>query len=371
MISPDLSTQDPARIMPSGGIVGDNLGQFAPEVVFAIATSEVEKGLIWAGTNDGKIWYTRDGGAEVERRLEERHRHAGVGRRVEDRAVAFQRRHRVRRRRRAPDGQPRAVHLQDHRLRRDLEAGQRRSAEHASAVVREGGGREPEQGTGCSSPAPATASTTRPTTAATGPSWRPACRTRRSAGSWCRSSFTTSSISTYGRGLYVLDDITPLEQATPATTDAAAHLFTPRAGLPLVAARPRADQLLAEGGAARRRCSCRCSTPTARWSATCGSTGRAGLNRVAWDLRYEPPRLIAMRTTPPENPHIWEEPRFRGQDTRPVTHWGLEPAQVGPIVVPGKYTREADGRRPVVHAADRDPEGSEDRRRRSPTSICR
>ena len=35
-------------------------------------------------------------------------------------------------------------------------------------------------------------------------------------------------VSTYGRGLYVLDDITPLEQATPATTDAAAHLFAPR-----------------------------------------------------------------------------------------------------------------------------------------------
>jgi hypothetical protein len=65
---------------------------------------------------------------------------------------------------------------------------------------------------------------------------------------------------------------------------------------------------------------------------------RPGLNRVSWDLRYDPPRLIAMRTTPPENPHIWEEPRFRGQDTRPVTHWGLEPAQVGPIVVPGKYS---------------------------------
>ena len=33
-----------------------------------------------------------------------------------------------------------------------------------------------------------------------------------------------------------------------------------------------------------------------------------------------------------------EEPRVRGQDTRPVTHWGLDTAQVGPIVVPGKYT---------------------------------
>jgi hypothetical protein len=73
---------------------------------------------------------------------------------------------------------------------------------------------------------------------------------------------------------------------------------------------------------------------------------RPGLNRVPWDLRYDPPRLIAMRTTPPENPHIWEEPRFRGQDTRPVTHWGLEPAQVGPIVAPGKFTVKltVDGR---------------------------
>src|SRR5439155_11323724 len=68
------------------------------------------------------------------------------------------------------------------------------------------------------------------------------------------------------------------------------------------------------------------------------TNAREGLNRVSWDLRYDPPRLIAMRTTPAENPHIWEEPRFRGQDTRPVTHWGLDPAQVGPIVVPGKYT---------------------------------
>jgi len=68
------------------------------------------------------------------------------------------------------------------------------------------------------------------------------------------------------------------------------------------------------------------------------ATPHSGLNRVSWDLRYEPPRLIALRTTPPENPHIWEEPRFRGHDTRPVTHWGLDPAQVGPVVVPGKYS---------------------------------
>jgi len=61
--SPDLSTQDPAHIIPSGGIVGDNLGQFYGEVVFAIAPSKIQKGLIWAGTNDGQVWYTKDGAA--------------------------------------------------------------------------------------------------------------------------------------------------------------------------------------------------------------------------------------------------------------------------------------------------------------------
>src|SRR5271166_4481703 len=64
VISPDLSTQDPKYLQPSGGIVGDNLGQFYGEVVFAIAPSTVQKGLIWAGTNDGKIWYTKDAGGK-------------------------------------------------------------------------------------------------------------------------------------------------------------------------------------------------------------------------------------------------------------------------------------------------------------------
>jgi hypothetical protein len=64
--------------------------------------------------------------------------------------------------------------------------------------------------------------------------------------------------------------------------------------------------------------------------------GRAGLNRVPWDLRYDPPRLVALRTTPPENPHIWEEPRFRSAQARPITHWGVRPL-MGPTAAPGVY----------------------------------
>ncbi|MDE3168468.1 MAG: hypothetical protein KGN36_21880, partial [Acidobacteriota bacterium] len=69
-----------------------------------------------------------------------------------------------------------------------------------------------------------------------------------------------------------------------------------------------------------------------------GIGGKPGLNRTSWDLHYDPPALVALRTTPPENPHIWEEPRFQGQSTRSITHWGLAPAEVGPIAAPGQYT---------------------------------
>ena len=79
VISPDLSTHDPSRIVFSGGIVGDNLGQFYGEVVFAIAPSTIQRGLIWAGTNDGQVWNTRDGGGNVDERHEEHHRPARPG----------------------------------------------------------------------------------------------------------------------------------------------------------------------------------------------------------------------------------------------------------------------------------------------------
>jgi hypothetical protein len=68
-------------------------------------------------------------------------------------------------------------------------------------------------------------------------------------------------------------------------------------------------------------------------------TGKEGLNRVDWDLCYEGPRLVALRTTPDVNPHIWEEPRFWGKDSRPITHWGMASKDMpGPMAAPGKYT---------------------------------
>jgi hypothetical protein len=66
---------------------------------------------------------------------------------------------------------------------------------------------------------------------------------------------------------------------------------------------------------------------------------RAGFNRATWDLRYDPPRVVALRTPAPDNARIFEEPRFRNRPTRPITHWGIQGAQTsGPLALPGKYT---------------------------------
>jgi photosystem II stability/assembly factor-like uncharacterized protein len=63
-VSPDLTRNDPAKQKWSGGpITGDNTGVEHYCTIFAVAESRLEKGLIWAGSDDGLVHVTRDGGA--------------------------------------------------------------------------------------------------------------------------------------------------------------------------------------------------------------------------------------------------------------------------------------------------------------------
>ena len=63
-ISPDLTRNDKARQQISGTpITPDNTSVEYYDVVFSIGPSPVRDGLIWAGTDDGRVWLTRDGGA--------------------------------------------------------------------------------------------------------------------------------------------------------------------------------------------------------------------------------------------------------------------------------------------------------------------
>jgi photosystem II stability/assembly factor-like uncharacterized protein len=62
-ISPDLTRNDKSKQQPSGGpITLDITSVEYYDTVFALAESPREKGVLWAGTDDGLVQLTRDGG---------------------------------------------------------------------------------------------------------------------------------------------------------------------------------------------------------------------------------------------------------------------------------------------------------------------
>ncbi|HKW66076.1 MAG TPA: hypothetical protein VJP04_02230, partial [Terriglobales bacterium] len=143
-------------------------------------------------------------------------------------------------------------------------------------------------------------------------------------------------VSTYGRGIYILDDISPLEQMARKQSESGVRLFASRPAyrffrmghafvtysLPQAAKDPVKVAILDSDGKVIRDLK---------------APGKAGMNRMDWDLHYEGPRVVALRTAPEVNPHIWQEPRFWGKDSRPITHWGISEHLLGPMAAPGKY----------------------------------
>jgi len=63
-ISPDLTTSDPEKQKQeqSGGVTVDNSSAEMHTTIYSISESPKQKGLIWVGTDDGNIQLTRDGG---------------------------------------------------------------------------------------------------------------------------------------------------------------------------------------------------------------------------------------------------------------------------------------------------------------------
>ena len=335
VISPDLSTRDTSRIVSSGGIVADNLGQFYGEVVFAIAPSEIQRGLIWAGTNDGQLWYTRDAGAHwtnvtanikglpawgTIRKIEPSHF---------DPASAYV----------AID-----FHIMDNRrpyLYKTTDYGRTWTKitsnlpeDHPLAYVMSVAENPNRKGMLFAGTGNAFYYSMND-----GAHWTqfndglPAAPV-----SWIvvPKRWHDVVVSTYGRGLYILRDITALEQGAYATRASEPRLFAPhlafrqsRSGhadftfeMPKAADSVKVQVLDASGTAVR----------------TMYMRSRAGLNRVPWDLRYDAPPQVELRTVAPDNPYIFAEPRFDKKSTRPVLHWGIEgPVRTGPIAPPGTY----------------------------------
>lgn len=404
VISPDLSTHDPTRLVPSGGIPEDgrmrrqdNLGQFYGEVVFAIAPSTVQQGLIWAGTNDGQVWLTRDGGANwtnVTRhipklppwgtigRIEPSHFDAGTAYVAVDLALTG-------------DTKPYIYKTTDFGrswklLVHGIAAG---PTSNVSSVAE-----DPYNanllfaGTGSALYVSFDA----------GGNWRPLQADLPHAPvSWemVQKPFHDLVVATYGRGVYILEDVAPLEQLAAGGANTNVQVFEPRPAYRFfrgshafidfwLQSVPQAketaqgndkgnddaeDQGEKDDEAKREEEKATAGVKVAildsaghlvrklklidhekpglnpkykegdeespaHWAHDPDAHVHPGINRVYWDLRYPPPKLIKLRTTPPTNPHVWNDLRFLGKDSRKITHWGIEEAEVGPLVAPGTYT---------------------------------
>ncbi len=335
VISPDLSTHDPAHIIPSGGIVGDNLGQFEGEVIFALAPSKIQKGLIWAGTNDGQVWYTKDGGGNwtnVSKNI------SGVPPLGTITSIA-----------------PSAFDAGTAYISVDLHLADNRDpfiykTTDFGATWKPIAGNLPKSELSYVRVIAEDPNAKGVLFAGTGDGlyyslddgakWTPLEGGLPHAPvSWAvvQKEFHDLVISTYGRGLYILDDITPLEQMAKDRSDAAVVLFEPR---PSFRFTPNGQAMLNFSLKTKPKDEIELEILDSQGKLVrkLEAPGQPGINRVKWDMRYESPRVVALRTVAPDNPHIWDEPRFRGADSRPITHWGTKPAEVGPIVAPGNYT---------------------------------
>src|SRR5262249_59427954 len=125
--------------------------------------------------------------------------------------------------------------------------------------------------------------------------------------------FHDVAISTYGGGVYILPNITVLEQTGGAASPvpAAPTLYEPAPIIRLArdvfqqAGRPHFT--LALPGAPSGPIKMEILDASGKVLRTEEVAAHQGVNGMNWDLRLDPPVLVALRTTPPENPHIWEE----------------------------------------------------------------
>ncbi len=350
IISPDLTLDDEARQQDSGGKTVDNLYTFDGSVLYAIAESPVQAGVIWAGSNDGQIHVTRDGGESWTNvsanlaglppdgqfsNIEPSHYAAGT-------AYAAVDRHQL------ADFQPYVYKTTDFgESWQRVDAGIERSVFSFVHVVREDPVREGMLFAGTDNGVWATLDD--------GAHWFALQGGMPHAPVYwltVQPHFNDLVVATYGRGIWVMDDITPLRALDAPTLAEDLHLFDPRPAYRFADRTGRystatsqvqgrnpsygadLDWWMAGGGGGRATVEILDASGTVVRSLR--GPAQAGMNRLTWDLRHEPPTRPQLRTPPPEMPWIQMGP----DGTRRLRTWDLDltGGQVGPRAVPGDYT---------------------------------
>ena len=342
VISSDLTRNDKSKQGWSGGLTGDNIGVEYIDVVFALAESPKEAGVIWAGTNDGLVQITRDGGKNWSNVTPPGMLEWGTVSNIEasrfDAGTAYI----------SVDGHQ--VNNRDPFIFKTNDFGKtwtKITDGIASSMlsyvhcVREDTVRQGLLYAGTENGAYVSFND--------GQNWQPLQMNLPHAPVYwiaVQDHFHDLVLATYGRGFWILDDLTPLEQMTPQVTDSSAYLFPPRdayrfrtkvqpeaptydaaAGVNapygadinyFLKSPPQSDvkfTILDAGGHTVR---------------TFSGAKQAGVNRVTWDLRFTPSKEMRLRTPPEYAPEIAEGP----DGTRPAPGT----TRISVLAPPGSYT---------------------------------
>jgi photosystem II stability/assembly factor-like uncharacterized protein len=344
LISPDLTRNDTTRQQKTGGLTTEDVSPTYASVLYAIAESPIVPGLIWTGSNDGLVQLTRDNGetwTDVTVNIPDLPEWGTVSN-VEpsrfDPAVAY-------------------ITVDFHQLGssdpfiygtddygatwRSLSGDIPRSIFSYAHVIREDPTRPGLLYLGTENSVYVSFDD--------GEAWLPLQGDLPHAPAYwltVQNHFNDLVVGTYGRGFWILDDVTAIQQMTDEVVASSVHLFEPRPQyrfLPRESANSQpGDPAAGENPAGGAAINFYVNSPAAGGVRleiltedgdliTPLSVGnvRSGLNRVMWNLRYSASSTPRLRTAPIGHSH-----REVGQDG-----WRAAPdgSPVRPLAIPGRY----------------------------------
>jgi photosystem II stability/assembly factor-like uncharacterized protein len=349
VISPDLTTNDRSKMGISGGLTPDNIGVEYCCVIYAFDESPVEAGVFWAGTNDGLVQVSRDNGASWTD--------------VTDNIPNL-----------PPDGVVRSIDASryqagkayiaiEHHQVGDFEARAYRTDDYGDSwtQITDGVDDGVLSYTRSIHEDPVRPGLLYLGTEASlyvsfddGDSWRSLHTNMPHTpmyGLVVQEHFNDLVVGTYGRGYWILDDVTPLQQLTAEVEASAAHLFRPRAAYRF---RPISEQYTMFddqtdgvdppygasinywiGSDVEGAAEIEISNAQGEVVRTLEGSTDGGVNRVWWDLNGEPSILPRLRT----KPLFAEDIQLGEERTRPFPGGGLGGGG-GPSILqaPGTYS---------------------------------
>ncbi|MFH1765928.1 MAG: sialidase, partial [Gemmatimonadota bacterium] len=319
VISPDLTTNDKSLQQKTGGLTPDDASPTYAAVLFAIAESPVEEGVIWTGSNDGLVQITRDGGESwtnvtgnipglpalgTVSNIEPSRYDAGT-------AYISVDLHQVN------NTDPYAYKTTDYGKSWTMISGDIPKTVFSYVhVIREDPVRPGLLYLGTENSLLVSFND--------GGDWVPLqTNLPRAPVYWItiQEHFNDLVVATYGRGFWILDDITPLQQLSSEVLSSSGHLFEPRPAYRFRNKEGRVSQPEDPGAGQNPESGASIHYYLGGDTAAdvsldvLDSTGQvvssvrdvpdaAGLHRVFWDLRYESSRTPRMRTKVLEHSHV-------------------------------------------------------------------